>query len=179
MPSKACPSSTPRSIGCNRQSRYLTASSCMLSNKDRLCIYTKRHRTTADEHQFISVIHLLTTFLPIVRLHIDLHTKNLHSVSCQLTAASQPDTDMRSALGYRAAHSYSNAEDTVLVMQDVCDNILPPTAPLSIKEHIRYGLVARICRSHAVPTRPGFNSPCRNYLFAPLCPSRVAKVWCC
>jgi hypothetical protein len=22
--------------------------------------------------------------------------------------------------------------------------------------------VARICRSHAVPTRPGFNSPCRN-----------------
>jgi hypothetical protein len=31
--------------------------------------------------------------------------------------------------------------------------------------HIRYGLVARICRSHAVPTRPGFNSPCRNHFF--------------
>jgi hypothetical protein len=34
--------------------------------------------------------------------------------------------------------------------------------------HIRYGLVARICRSHAVPTRPGFNSPCRNHFFLPL-----------
>jgi hypothetical protein len=46
------------------------------------------------------------------------------------------------------------------------------------KKYIRYGLVARICRSHAVPTRPGFNSPCRNYHFAPSNPpAGTAKGW--
>ena len=37
---------------------------------------------------------------------------------------------------------------------------------------IRYGLVARVCRSQGLtdqlePTRPGFNSPCRNHFFCP------------
>jgi hypothetical protein len=38
---------------------------------------------------------------------------------------------------------------------------------MSHNKYIRYGLVARICRSHAVPTRPGFNSPCRKPSFCP------------
>jgi hypothetical protein len=52
----------------------------------------------------------------------------------------------------------------------------------SASSHIRYGLVARISRSHTVfsvtqlgPRRPGFNSPCRNFL---LLVDRTTRLFC-